>query len=168
MSLYKLNSEMAELESQLEHVEDPNDSAVQALIAKAVETNGLLKDKVDAYCGLIRNIEALGDPINAEIDRLKALLLSRQAKVNALKKCLQDAMTARGIKSLEGVAFRVSIQKVGGKQSMDVQDALVPPEYRKTELIERIDTTAIREALEAGQELPFARLLPRAESLRIK
>ncbi len=61
--------------------------------------------------------------------------------------------------------FSFNIAKNGGKQALTI-DRKVPKEYTKT-IIEN-DTDKIRQALEEGKELPFARLEPRGESLRIK
>jgi len=61
--------------------------------------------------------------------------------------------------------FSFNITKNGGQQKITI-DGEVPEEYTKT-IIEN-DTDKIRQALEEGQILPFARLEPRGESLRIK
>ena len=74
-------------------------------------------------------------------------------------------MKATGKTKFATDLFSFNIAKNGGKQTLTI-DGEVPQEYTKT-IIEN-DTDKIRQALEAGQELPFAHLEPRGESLRIK
>ena len=74
-------------------------------------------------------------------------------------------MKATGKTKFATDLFSFNIAKNGGKQTLTI-DGEVPQEYTKT-IVEN-DTEKIRQVLEAGQELPFAHLEPRGESLRIK
>ena len=86
-------------------------------------------------------------------------------RVNTLKQNLFNAMKSTGKTKFVTNLFSFNIQKNGGKQALTI-DGDVPNEYTKT-VIEN-NTDKIRQALEAGKELPFAHLEPRGESLRIK
>ena len=61
--------------------------------------------------------------------------------------------------------FAFNICKNGGKQALTI-DGEVPEEF--TKIVVENDTDKIREVLESGENLPFAHLEPRGESLRIK
>ena len=61
--------------------------------------------------------------------------------------------------------FSFNIAKNGGKQQLTI-DGDVPKEYTRT--ITENDIDKIRQALENGENLPFAYLEPRGESLRIR
>ena len=81
---------------------------------------------------------------------------------------LLDAMDTMGTNKIQTEHFRVSIAKNGGKQPMYVDPNIeaIPEEYiiRRPEP----DKEKIREALDAGQELEFAKLLERGTHLSIR
>ena len=82
-----------------------------------------------------------------------------------MKQNLFNTMKQTGKTKFATNLFNFSIVGNGGKQTLTI-DGEVPEEYTKTKI--ENDTEKIRTALEAGQELPFAHLEPRGESLRIR
>ena len=74
---------------------------------------------------------------------------------------------AHGIKSLETPRFRVGVQLNGGVAPLVIANPNdVPEDYCKVKV--EPDNQSIRAALEAGTQLPFAKLGERGYSLRIR
>ena len=80
---------------------------------------------------------------------------------------MKEAFIAMGMKKLETKRFCVSVAKNGGKQPLDIHGE-VPKEYQKVETVTSDDKDKIREALDAGTELDFAKLEARGTRLSIR
>lgn len=126
---------------------------------------GEIEDKADGYAKIIKELEAKRDARKAEAKRLTDSAKGFENRINVLKQNLFNSMKQTGKTKFATELFSFNIAKNGGKQALTI-DGEVPVEYTKT-IIEN-DTDKIRQALEEGQELPFAHLEPRGESLRIK
>ncbi len=124
---------------------------------------GEIEDKADNYAKIIK--ELLGDAkkIKEEKQRLDVRQKSFENRAKFLKDNLQNTMKEIGKTKFKTELFSFSIAKNGGKQGLTI-DGDVPDSFKKLET----DKDKIREALEEGQELPFAHLEPRGESLRIR
>lgn len=144
--------------------------AEAAIDAWLLETEGAMKDKLDGYGALIREVDARSAARKAEAQRLAALAGSDAATVERLKARLLWFLTDQGLEKVETARFRFSVVNNGGKVPLRL---LVPPENLPGEYqIEKVSVTAdneaIREALEAGTVLEFAQLGERGKGLRIK
>lgn len=126
---------------------------------------GEIEEKADGYAKIIKELEAKQKARKEEAKRLTDSAKAFENRVKALKNNLFNAMKETGKTKFATNLFSFNIVKNGGKQALTI-DGEVPEEYTKT-VIEN-DTDKIRADLEAGKELPFARLEPRGESLRIK
>lgn len=126
---------------------------------------GEFDDKADNYVKIIRELEVKANAREEEAKRLTESAKVYKNRVKALKSNLFYAMKKIGKTNFATNLFSFNIVKNGGKQALTI-DGEVPQEYTKT-IVEN-DTEKIRQVLEAGQELPFAHLEPRGESLRIK
>lgn len=126
---------------------------------------GEIEDKADGYAKIIKELEAKRDARKLEAKRLTDSAKGFENRINVLKQNLFKSMKQTGKTKFATELFSFNIAKNGGKQALTI-DGEVPVEYTKT-IIEN-DTDKIRQALEEGQELPFAHLEPRGESLRIK
>lgn len=62
---------------------------------------------------------------------------------------------------------RIRIQGNGGKRALEVYDEnILPPQYTVVQIVP--DKETIRKELEAGKHVPGAKLLPRAQHIRIE
>lgn len=165
-SLYEISEDLVLVEQALVDTSDPDGiaSLERYLAELAVER----ERKLDAYCGLIREIESRSEARAAEADRLRDLALVDRNAVKRLKEALLDHFTAHGLVKVETERFRVTRAKAGGKPALELDpvDPFELPEAYSKIAIEP-DKEAIRTALERGEELPFARLKPRGEHIRI-
>lgn len=137
----------------------------QAIIDTLEGIEGEIEDKADGYAKIIKELESKQNARKEEAKRLTESAKVFENRIKTLKSNLFNAMKATGKEKFSTDLFTFNIAKNGGKQSLTI-DGEVPTEYTKT-IVEN-DTDKIRQALEAGQQLPFAHLEPRGESLRIK
>lgn len=137
----------------------------QAIIDTLEGIEGEIEDKADGYAKIIKELESKQNARKEEAKRLTESAKVFENRIKTLKSNLFNAMKATGKEKFSTDLFTFNIAKNGGKQSLTI-DGEVPAEYTKT-IIEN-DIDKIRQALEAGQKLPFAHLEPRGESLRIK
>lgn len=161
LSLYKLTNEYDEVLNML-YDEDIDE---QMILDTLEGIEGEIEDKADGYAKIIKELESKKNARKEEAKRLTESAKVFENRVNTLKQNLFNSMKQTGKTKFATNLFTFNIAKNGGKQALTI-DGEVPEEYTKT-IIEN-DTDKIREALEAGQELPFAHLEPRGESLRIK
>lgn len=137
----------------------------QMILDTLESIEGEIEEKADGYAKIIKELESKQKARKEEAKRLTDSAKVFENRVKALKNNLFNAMKETGKTKFATDLFSFNIAKNGGKQALTI-DGDVPEEYTKT-IIEN-DTDKIRQALEEGKELPFARLEPRGESLRIK
>lgn len=163
--LYEITGDLLTLQEMLEDsVED------QALTDTLEAVQGEYEVKLEAYCKVIKNLEADVDALKAEADRLNSKRAVLSANIDRLKKAMFDSMKATNTPKVKGTLFTVAIQKNGGKipviTAPDASTAKLPDEL--VIYTEKPNLDAIREALEAGKSVEGFSLGERGESLRIK
>lgn len=165
--LYELTSDLLALQEMLEENVDE-----QVLIDTLEAVQGEYETKLEAYCKVIKNLEADMEALKAEAKRLTDKRKVLENNVDRLKKAMFDSMKATGTDKVKGQLFSVSIQRNGG---------VVPIIYDKDnkkitanlpdELVEVVETPkldVIREWLESGNAVEGFTLGERGESLRIR
>jgi hypothetical protein len=106
----------------------------------------------------------------AEAKRLLDLASIEESRAKLLKDRLKWFFETHSIRTLETARYRLSLARNGGKAPLILKDGVSPtelPEHFQKLSIDP-DTTAIREALERGEQLDFAVLDERGTSIRIK
>lgn len=160
--LYELTSDLLLLQEMLEdNIDD------QCLLDTLEGVQGEYEIKLEAYCKVIKNLEADMDALKAEAKRLTDKRKVLENNVDRLKKAMFDSMKATGTDKVKGALFTVAIQRNGGKLPVivDVDTSELPDELVK--VVESPDLEAIGKLLEAG-ECKYAHFGERGESLRIK
>ena len=123
-----------------------------------------LEEKVQGYEMVARTLEASVPTIEIEIKRLQALKKAKEARADAVRKRVHEAMTELGLQKITCPLFEIRIQK--NTEKLDVfEEKLVPEDYWTTP-DKVVDTTKLKADLKAGKEVQGARLT-RGESLRI-
>lgn len=165
-NLFELTEEYMQL---LEMAEDP-DIDPEVLADTMEGLTGEIEDKADGYAYVIDSINADIDTIDKEIKRLQARKKTLTANVDSIKRNLYNAMLAIGKRKLKTAKHSFTIAKNGGKipvvYAPVIEIEKIPAEFVKVEW--DVDKDAVREYLESGNELDFAHLGERGESLRIK
>lgn len=136
--------------------------AVEADLAEGIES------KIDYYAEAIRAFEANAAHCAEERKRWAIREKLWNNRIERVKEWIAFRMIQQGTKKVQTAATTASLVTNGGKQAIDVHGDIgsIPDEYLKWE--PRVDTEAVRAALESGVDLPFARLMERGTSLRIK
>ena len=168
MRLYEIEQDMSALDDLLMEVEgDVSDPEVVEFVESLFEENDKnFKQKVENYCGLIREYLNLADSAKAEAKRMEKLAKTRENAAKGLKERLQYHLDHMQIDKVVTDRFRVSVGNNGGKLPLHVDEWAVPDNYKKAEL--KVDNQKIRQALEAGEDLDFATFKPRGRRLNIK
>ncbi len=146
----------------------PDGELLPEAIEKLAALDGDLESKLEACCRVLRNFESEADVCKSEADRLarRAQLAANNAR--RLKEYMQRTLELLGVPKIRAGTFRLSVCSNGGRLSVDTSGALIgaiSPEFQR--VTTTLDTDRIREALEAGREVPGCRLLPRGSHLRI-
>lgn len=166
MNLFELTTEYVQL---LELAEDP-DVDPEVLSDTMEGLTGEIEDKADSYAYVINTIKGDIDVIDAEIKRLQARKKTLSNSVESIKNHLYASMVAMDMRRIKTAKHSFTIAKNGGKIPVlfapDIDIENIPAEFVKVEW--DVDKDAVREYLESGNELDFARLGERGESLRIK
>ena len=166
MTLYDLNVQMQTI---LEMAED--DELDPQLIADTLEgLEGEVEDKLDSY-GIVMN-ELLMDveKIDVELKRLTDTKKRINRNIDRMKEAVKTSMILMDKRKVQGNHFTWQIQKNGGKAPLIIDEDMpaisLPEEYQLWDV--KPNKEVIRQDLEAGKELPYARLGERGESLRLK
>lgn len=165
-NLFELTEEYMQL---LEMAEDP-DVDPEVLADTMEGLTGEIEDKADGYAYVIDGINADVDAIDKEIKRLRARKETLTNNADRIKSHLYNAMLTIGKRKFKTAKHSFTIAKNGGKipvlYAPDMKVEQIPLEFVK--VVQEVDKDAVREYLESGKELDFARLGERGESLRIK
>lgn len=127
--------------------------------------------KLDSYLNLIKQTEMEAAAARAEKEQWAAKERSRTARAEYLKARLLRHLEATGQPKVTTASGRVvSVARNGGVAPLAIKPGVtvaeVPAAYHKVTI--DFDRAAIRAALEAGEAIDFAELLPRGTSLRVK
>lgn len=164
-----------ELTQEYLRVEDAVNSAVDGEIDEAINTlidelNSNIAVKTDGYVSLIRRLESQAAAAKAEAEQYQAIAKAREAAVDRLKARLMDHMKATGqTKIVTATSRTVSVINNGGQLPLIVDE--MPIDKLPVEFIRHrpeIDRPKIRETLERGESLPFARFGERGQRLNIR
>lgn len=158
-SLFELASEYQKLQSM---IEDETDLQAFADTLEAINWEQDFEDKADAYAAIIQNMKVVIGSLDGQIkavneilDDLKKAKKAKEAKVDRLKQNLCDAMIRT-----EKQKFKTGLHSYWTQDSkslkIDEVDAeTIPLAYQKH--IVEVDKDAIKEALDSGKKIEFAR-----------
>jgi hypothetical protein len=130
------------------------------------ELDADLAGKVDNYAALITSLKARATVRAEEADRLDRKARTDRNSADFLATRLKLVMEHRNLKKVECRRYTVSIAKAGGKPPLLIDDGEVPETFKFTPQ-PVIDKERIRQTLDKGESLPFARYGERGTYLRI-
>jgi len=163
MTLYELRAEYMEL---LALLEDP-DTDPQVIADTMEGIQGELDIKCDSYVVMIRQLEAQVEMIDAELIRLEKNKSALTNNIKRMKSAVLDTIQMTGQRKMQTDHFKLSIVKNGGKQPMEVDEIeKIPQDYLTMKPVANMEK--IRQELECGGQLDFARLKERGEHLSIR
>ena len=160
LKLYEISGQYRQLAEQLATM----DLDAQT-VADTIEASGLtdaLQEKAQGVELVARAAEIHCPAIDAEIARLQALKAHRQKVAQGLRDWLKSHMEAAGVERVECPLFKLTVKK--NPPAVEVEDerqvpaafwVTPPPKVPEA----RIDKTAIKTAIKAGQEVPGCKLV---------
>lgn len=166
MTLYELNVQMQEILDMAESGEFDEE-----LISNTIEgVEGEIEIKLDSYGVIIIELQADIEKIDQEIKRLTSKKKTIANSINYLKNMVMQTMGTLNTRKVKGDKFTWTIAKNGGKAPLIIDESMpaicLPEEYQLWDVKPNKDV--IRQDLEAGKQLPYARLGERGESLRLR
>jgi hypothetical protein len=174
-TLFEIGAELEALEQLLDDVGgEVTDPQVNAVITEWFETIAADEGrKLDHYCGLIKRLEMEAMTAKAEAEEYRKRAEVRENRVKWLKLRMIQHLAATNRTKVQSASGRVvAVQSNGGQVPVRINYDLLPdtdtlpPQF--VEIKKTLNAVAIREALERGESLPFARLEDRGTHLRIR
>ena len=159
-TLYELTEEYLTL---LEMAEDP-DIDPQAFQDTLEGLGGEIEYKAEGYAKVIKQLEMQMDGCANEIKRLQNVKKAYENRIQSMKGNLETSMVATGKTKFKTGLFSFGIQKNPPSVVVD-DEKQVPPEYLIIDY--KVNKTAIKDALNAGEELEWAHM-EQTEGLRIR
>lgn len=161
--LYEITQDYLQILSMMEEPElDPK---TLADTMEAVE--GELEVKAENYAKVIRNLEADVAGIKAEIERLSTRKKTIENNIKRMKEALQFSMETTGKTKFKTELFSFGIRKNAPAVVMDEQYIENVPERFLKYSDPTINKTAIKEAIQNGENLEGLAHLESKNSLRI-
>lgn len=170
-TLFDLSNRLASLEALLaEGLPDSPEAEAELdrALAEELATREAVEAKAEAYCGFIAELEATAAVRKAEADRMAKLAKSTAAQADRLRQGLREALIRLDLRKLSTTRYQIGLRKPGGKPALELDEFSVPTEFVTTEVVTHINKDLIRQTLESGQELDFARFAPRQDQLTIR
>jgi uncharacterized coiled-coil DUF342 family protein len=144
-------------------IEQNNGEITDDLHEAYINSRDELNNKAKAYIYVIRNKENLISNIDAEIDRLKEMKKRTENEIDRIKNYLSMAVDTFG-------NFETGLHKISNRISkiVEVTDCnQLPKEYLKEKIEISADKTAIKKAIESGENISGALLVTKS-NLQIK
>lgn len=152
-TLYELTGDLAALQDM---IDDPDCPVSSECLRDTFESlDWEFKDKINGYGKLAKNIKASIDAIAIENRRLSAKKKALENKLDNLKEAVAGAMLDTGREKMKTELFSLYGLKVD-KLVVGASDQ-IPDEYKKESISLVADKDKIRQALDDGEVLGFAR-----------
>ena len=164
MNIYELTNELRSFNEMTEEM-TPEELTDQVYKDTFEGLQGAYDDKAEGWCKYIKNIDAEAKAVKEEAQRLMARAKALENHRDRMKETLLQSMKMIG-KTEAGGLLKAKIQKNGGLLPVIVDDVEIPEEFQKVTI--EANKEKIRDALEQGKELSFARYGERGESIKIK
>ena len=164
ITLYELSQDYRQA---LDTLTDPENDLPAEVIADTLESlQGTLEDKAVNVAKFFRNLEATAQAIKDAEQRMSQRRKAIESRVAALKTYLKDNMESCGITKIESPWFTLAIQK--NPAAVEIMDEdTIPDDFVEIVTTRKIDKAGIKQAIEAGVEVPGA-VLTRGTRLAIR
>jgi hypothetical protein len=173
-TLYELSGKLEELGNLVDNLEgvaipDEVIDVYQELLDELDKTQNDFADKVDDILALIQSRKKWVQIRKDECDRLQKTIRKDENTIKFLNEYLLRHLDFLEIQKLRTKKFNLTVASNGGKSPLWIDENLnpqdLPKKYQKVTI--EFDRTAIRDDLEAGENLQFAGILSRGKHLKI-
>lgn len=188
MNLFQLTEELLQLEriadNAVEQSTNPetgnkNPTETSEYIDKAFwdyleGVDGDYAKKVTAYIMRAKNLDAMAEARWKRIEEITAAAKAEENEAMRLRETVKRSMQARGVTEVKPTSpdlKSIKVIKNGGKPSLKIAEGFmqIPDEWYTTpEPVPFLDKARIREAIEGGEILDFAELVPPGFRLAVK
>lgn len=161
-TLYELTNDFIQL---LAMAEDENED-IEAVLSTIEGVDYEIEVKADGYAKVIKELEARGEMLKKEEERLSARRKTIDGNIKRMKETLQQSMEITGKTKFKTELFNFNVQNNPPSLVLDKPLNEIPDKF----LIQqepKIDNSAVKELLKAGKVLDFAHLKV-SRSLRIR
>lgn len=163
-TIYQITNDYLQL---MQMMEDPElDPQTLADTMEGIE--GELEDKADNYARVMKNMEADLNGIKAEIERLSTRKKTIENNIKRMKEALQFSMETTGKTKFKTELFSFEIRKNAPAVIMDEPYIENVPERFLKYSEPTINRSAIKEAIQNGEDLEGLAHLEQSKSLTIK
>jgi hypothetical protein len=164
LTLYEISQTYREA---LDVLTDPELDLPNEVIADTLEgLAGSLEDKAIAVAQFFKNLESTAQAIKEAEQRMSQRRKAIESRVASMKTYLKDNMESCGIQKIESPWFTLAIQKNPAAVDITDEDSL-PDDFVEIVTTRKVDKAAIKQAIEAGTEVPGA-VLTRSTRLAIR
>ena len=150
MNLYEMNSATRALYELLQNEEIDEQTFKDNIEAIGVD------QKIEAYCEVIRQMQADVDMLDTEIDRLEKRQKPLVNSIDRMKKTLTEQLLYRGENKVQTGRFTV---RLSHSDRVNVIDEEVIPKKYWVKQAPKLDKSTIRELLKAGQKIKGCELI---------
>jgi hypothetical protein len=156
LTLYNLSANYLQA---LDFLTDPEADLPAEAVKDTLEAlAGELEDKAVNVAKFLRNMEAAAEAIKAAEAEMAKRRKALESRAQWMKDYLKGNMEHTGITKIECPYFKLSIQ--GNPPAVNIIDETAIPEQFKEQIIDwKIDKTAIKKAILAGQSVAGASLV---------
>lgn len=170
-SLYQISKTYQELFDEFDD-QDLDEEIIQAYFDTLEGIEAEFDDKASNVAIFIKNLLVEAENLKKEKQVLEKRQKAKENKADRLKKYLLENMNKLGIKKIETVQAVISTRKnAESVQVADEQKFIDWAEKNNIDLLTfarpKISKTAIKDAINAGAEIPYCQLA-RSQSLTIK
>lgn len=163
-NIYEITNDYLQIMAMLED----SDLDPQTLADTMEGIEGEFEIKAENYAKVMKNLEGDILAIKTEIDRLTAKKKALENNIKNMKSTLQTAMETTGKTKFKTELFSFNIQKTAPAVVIDLEDmSKLPSQFIKQRDIEA-DKTAIKDAIQKGEDLGGIAHLEIKNTLRIK
>jgi hypothetical protein len=153
-----MSFKLYELTDAVKFVADMMEDGTEGLEAMLEGLEGSFSDKAESIIKLYRSKVAEADAIDQEIKRLQGRMQKLRKDADWLHGYVERNMMLAGIDEVKSSLFTIKLGKNPAKVSITDQ-ALVPDKFVRTTLTIAPDKNAIKDALQAGEEVPGCELV---------
>lgn len=162
LTLYGITAELSTILAAIE--DNGGEITPEIENALAINEENFAAKSVD-FGNAILNFKSMAAAAKAEKERLAAIQKHYENAYNRLDSLLKAAMVATGHDKVETPTMRLSLRHTTATEVDDLDQ--VPAEYKTTKVEVVADKTAIKKAIQQGEDVPGAHLVENV-SLQIK
>lgn len=145
-----------ELDTLINSGEEITPEQMDAINSKLEINSKEFQEKAEAYAAVIAQKMAEARFLKDEAKKLIARAKAAENTADRLNERIAFAMDEQGIEKIELPHFRLRFHKSSSVQITD--DSLLPKQFVKEKTVSEPDKKAIKEAIDAGVEVPGAKI----------